>query len=191
MTDQRAAAHAPASGAGWGWIMAHGIVSVLVGVAALVWPFTATLAATVVIGALFFLSGVFAIAAGLLGHGSEHRMYTVLFGLLSIVVGAVMVLEPVTGALSLTLMVAVWLAVRGVMEVVLGLRYRRRRGLMIVLGIVNLLLAVFILSTVPFSALTLPGYILGISFLMGGGTAIAVASDHRKGSSAFATPAGA
>jgi uncharacterized membrane protein HdeD (DUF308 family) len=177
------------TGAGWGWIMAYGIVSVLVGVAAFIWPFAATYAATMVIGVLLFVSGVFSIAAGLFGQGHEGRLYAVIFGVLTVIVGAVMVFEPVTGALSLTLIIAVWLAVRGVLEVVLGLKMRRRRGLMIVLGVLNILLAVFIMATVPWSALTLPGFILGLSFLVGGITAITAAGDHRKGADAFAIPA--
>ncbi len=177
------------TGAGWGWIMAYGIVSVLVGIAAFIWPFAATYAATMVIGILLFVSGVFSIAAGLFGQGHEGRLYAVIFGVLTVIVGAIMVFEPVTGALSLTLIMAVWLAVRGVLEVVLGLRMRRRRGLMIVLGVLNILLAIFIMVTVPWSALTLPGFILGISFLVGGITAITAASDHRKGADAFAIPA--
>ncbi|MBB3346410.1 HdeD family acid-resistance protein [Sphingomonas sp. BK069] len=177
-----------AMGAGWGWIMAYGVVSVLVGVAAIIWPYVATYAATVVIGTLFFISGVFSIAAGVFGQGSESRIYALLFGVLSVVVGAIMVFEPMTGAVSLTLMVAVWLGVRGVLEIVAGTRMRRRGVMMIVLGVINLLLALFILMTVPWSALTLPGYVLGISFLFGGVTAIAAASDHRSGASAFAMP---
>ncbi len=177
------------TGAGWGWIMAYGIVSVLVGIAAFIWPFAATYAATMVIGILLFVSGVFSIAAGLFGQGHEGRLYAVIFGVLTVIVGAIMVFEPVTGALSLTLIMAVWLAVRGVLEVVLGLRMRRRRGLMIVLGVLNILLAIFIMVTVPWSALTLPGFILGVSFLVGGITAITAASDHRKGADAFAIPA--
>lgn len=186
MSDFRTAARS--TGAGWGWIMAYGIVSVLVGIAAFVWPFAATYAATVVIGASLFVAGVFSIAAGLLGNGHEGRAYAVVFGLLSVIVGAVMVFEPATGALSLTLMVTVWLGVRGILEIVWGLRLRRRRGLMLTLGALNLLLALFILATVPWSALTLPGFILGLSFLFGGVTAIASASDHRKGADAFAMP---
>lgn len=190
MTDMRgeAATGAPATGPGWGWIMAYGIVSVTVGLAALLWPFAATYAATVVTGALLFTSGVFAIAAGLFGRGAEQRGYAVLFGLVSVLVGAIMLFEPVTGALSLTLMVAVWLGVRGVLEIVWGVRAARRRWMLIAMGAVNLLLAAFILMTVPWSALTLPGFILGVSFLFGGATAIVAAWDHRTGAPAFAVP---
>ncbi|WP_375270417.1 HdeD family acid-resistance protein [Sphingomonas sp.] len=190
MTDVRGAGPAGSTevGAGWGWIMAYGIVSVLLGILAFAAPFAATFAATVVIGIFFFVSGAFAIAAALFGRGSAHRGYTILFGALSVIVGLIMVLEPATGALSLTLLVAVWLGVRGVLELVYGFRLKRRRGMLIALGIINVLLALFILATVPFSALTLPGYILGISFIFGGITSITAAADHRKGASAFAVP---
>lgn len=187
MTDVRDGA--PTMGAGWGWIMAYGIVSSIVGIAAFAWPFAATYAATVTIGAFFFIAGVFGIAAGLLGQGHESRTYSVVFGLISIVAGATMVLEPITGAISLTLMVAVWLVLRGVLEVYWGLKAQRRRGLMIAMGAVNLLLAAFIVATVPWSALTLPGFILGISFLFGGVIAIAAAWDHRSGAEPFAMAA--
>ena len=178
----------PSIGAGWGWIMAYGVVSVVLGIAAFVFPYAATFAATVTIGVLFFVSGVFAIAAGLFGHGAESRGYSVLFGILSVVVGALMVMEPVTGAISLTLTVAVWLGARGALELWWGLKMRRRRGMLIALGAVNVLLAVFIAMTVPWSALTLPGFVLAISFLFGGVAALTAAGDHRKGASAFAVP---
>jgi uncharacterized membrane protein HdeD (DUF308 family) len=58
--------------------------------------------------------------------------------------------------------------------------------MMIVLGIVNLVLAAIVLATLPWSALTLPGYVLGISFLLGGATSIGAALAHRKGEPAFA-----
>lgn len=187
MSDVRG--EAPATGPGWGWIMAYGIVSVLVGLLALAWPFTATFAATIVIGVFFLVSGVFSIAAGAFGHGAEGRGYAIVFGLLSAIAGIIMLIEPVTGALSLTLMVAIWLGARGVLELYWGAKFRRRRWTMVGLGVVNILLAIFILATVDYSALTLPGYILGISFIFGGILSIVASSDHRRGAEPFAMPA--
>ncbi len=174
------------AGVGWGWILAYGILSALLGLAAFAWPFAATLAATVVVGAFFFASGLVSVGAGIFGKGHDGRGYAILFGLVSIVIGLIMAFEPATGALSLTLLVTVWLAVRGVLEIVWGFRMRRGKGMMIALGAVNLLLAIFVFATLPMSALTLPGYILGISFLFGGITSIAAALAHRKGEPAFA-----
>ena len=172
-------------GAGWGWILAYGVLSALLGLAAFVFPVPATLAATLVIGAFFLASGLVSIGAGIFGKGHEGRGYAIGFGILSLIIGLIMAFEPATGAISITLLVAVWLGLRGVLEVVLGTRMRRRRGLMIALGVLNILLALVVLATLPWSAMTLPGYILGLSFLFGGITAIASALDHKKGASAF------
>ncbi len=184
--DPRAA---PAAGAGWGWILGYGVLSVVLGVLAFLNPFAATYAATLVIGAFFIAAGLVSIAAGFAGKGHEGRGYAIGFGLLSLVVGLLMAFNPVSGALSLTLMVAVWLGVRGALEIGLGMRFKRGRGLMIALGVVNLLLAIYVFATLPGSALTLPGFILGISFVFGGVTSVAAALNHRKGAAAFAAPA--
>ncbi|WP_287978513.1 HdeD family acid-resistance protein [Sphingomonas sp.] len=190
MTDRRFAdplSGAPA-GAGWGWILAYGVVSVLLGLAAFAWPFAATLAATLVIGAFFIAAGIVSVGAGVFGKGHEGRGYAIGFGVLSLVVGLLMAFAPATGAFSLTLMVAVWLGIRGALEIGLGVRFRRGRGLMVALGVINILLAIYVLATLPWSALTLPGFILGISFLFGGVTSIVSAVHHRRGAPAFAMP---
>jgi uncharacterized membrane protein HdeD (DUF308 family) len=185
MTDFRADTAIPRTGAGWGWILAYGILSVLLGVAAFAWPFSATYAATLVIGTFFIVAGLVSIASGFAGRSHERRGYAIGFGIVSLIIGLIMAFEPATGALSLTLLIAVWLGVRGALEIALGARFKRGRGLMIVLGIVNILLAVFVLATLPWSALTLPGYILGISFLFGGITAIGQGLAHKTGAPAF------
>jgi uncharacterized membrane protein HdeD (DUF308 family) len=198
MTDTRhpdplrpfaAPSDAPVVGRGWGWIMAYGVLSVLLGLAAFLWPFAATYAATLVIGTFFLAAGIVSIGAGIFGQGHEGRLYAIGFGIVSLVIGLIMAFEPATGALSLTLLVAIWLGLRGAMEIGFGARFRRNRGLMIALGVLNIVLALFVLGTLPWSALTLPGYILGLSFLFGGITSITAASHHRKGAAVFAMPA--
>jgi uncharacterized membrane protein HdeD (DUF308 family) len=175
----------PLAGAGWGWMLAYGVLSAVLGIAAFVWPFAATMAATLVVGAFFTAAGIVSIIAGIRGRGADGRGYAIGFGIVSLLIGLVMALEPMSGAFSLTLMVAAWLAVRGVMEIAFGTRMRRGKAMMIVLGVVNVVLAGVVLATLPFSALTLPGYILGISFVFGGVQSIAAAVTHRRGAPAF------
>ena len=191
MTDTMRDPLAPGTimGAGWGWIMAYGILSVLIGIAAFAWPFAATYAATLIVGAFLIAAGGVSIVSGIVAHDHHGRGYAIGFGIVSLIIGLVMAFDPLSGAISLTVLVAIWLGARGVMELVVGTRIRRGRGLMIVLGIVNVLLALYIVATLPWSALTLLGIILGVSFLFGGVTAIAAAASHRKGADAFAVPA--
>lgn len=177
-----------AAGAGWAWILAYGVLSLALGVLAFLNPFAATYAATLVIGAFFIAAGIVSLAAGVMGK-HEERGYAIGFGLLSLVIGVLMAFDPMSGALSLTLLVGVWLGIRGAMEIGLGARFKRGRGLMIALGVVNILLAIYVLATLPWSALTLPGFILGISFVFGGVTSILSAMHHKKGAKPFAAPA--
>ena len=177
-----------AAGAGWGWILAYGVLSIVLGVLAFLNPFAATYAATLVIGAFLIAAGLVSIAAGFAGKGHEGRGYAIGFGVLSLVIGLVMAFAPATAAISLTLLVAIWLGIRGALEIGLGARFKRGRALMIVLGVVNILLAIYVLATLPWSALTLPGFILGISFLLGGVASVASALNHKAGAKAFAAP---
>ena len=179
----------PQAGAGWGWILGYGILSVLFGLYAFAFPIAATFAATIVVGAFFVAAGIVSIAAGLAGKAHEGRTYAILFAMMSLIIGSVVALDTATGTLSLTLLVVVWLAMRGVLELMFGFRRRRGRGLMIALGVVNVLLALYVLATIGWSAAVLPGFILGISFLFGGVHSISSALHHKKGASAFAVPA--
>jgi len=168
------------SGAGWGWILAYGIISTIIGFLALAWPFSATLAMTLVVGAFFIATGIASLASGIGGKGHETRWYEMLFGVISIALGCLLAFRPVIGAISLTLTVATWLGLRGIFEIYWGFRIRRHRWLLIVMGVINILLDIFLLATLPMSAMTLPGFILAISFIFGGVTAIMVALGYRS-----------
>lgn len=160
---------------GKGWLIAYGVISIIIGLLAFLWPFPATIAATIYVGAALIVAGVAALASGFGGDGHDSRWYDILFGLLTVVVGCMLAFRPVSGAVSLTLLVAIWLGVRGVLEILWGIRHKHHRWLMIGMGALNILLDILILATIPFTAMILPGYILGLSFLMGGITAIAIA----------------
>ncbi|PAX09553.1 HdeD family acid-resistance protein [Sphingomonas lenta] len=189
MTDVRSedvtAGGTPRAGAGWAWILAYGVISTVLGLFAFFTPFSATFAAVLTVGVMLVVTGVFSLVAGVFTKGHHHRLYSIVLGVLSIVAGLLTIFRPVSGAVSLTLLIAAWLVVRGVMEIVWGVRHRHHRAAMILLGVLNIIIAVFILATFPLSAATLPGYVLGLTLLFGGVTAIASALAHKKGAPAF------
>jgi uncharacterized membrane protein HdeD (DUF308 family) len=156
---------------GTGWLLAYGLLSIAVGITAFLWPVTATLTAALLAGSFLIATGAVAAVASFGLRGHHFSAYTLLSGILSLVIGAWIIVEPATGAVSLTLMIAIWLTARGVMEIAIGARFRRFGISLILLGILNIVLAVWILWGIPFTALTLPGYVLGISFLFSGITA--------------------
>lgn len=189
MTDVRqaelGAGGTPRAGAGWAWILAYGVISAMLGLFAFFTPFSATFAAVLTVGVMLVLTGVLSLVAGVFTKGHHHRTYSIVLGALSLIAGLLTIFRPVSGAISLTLLIAAWLVVRGVMEIVWGVRHQRHRAAMILLGALNIIIAVFILATFPLSAATLPGYVLGLTLLFGGVTAIMSALAHKKGAPAF------
>ncbi|GAA4775721.1 HdeD family acid-resistance protein [Stakelama sediminis] len=170
---------APA-GRGWHWMLGYGIVSVIIGLLALLAPVAATLASALVVGIFLILAGVSALLMAFAARGHETNGYAVLFGILSLIIGILIWWAPAAGAFSLTLLIVTWLVLRGGLEIAWSMKLQRHRTWMFVLGLINLLLALLVIFTLPLSALTLPGYILGISFLITGINAIVWALSHRK-----------
>lgn len=179
MTGGRVRSPAGTRRVGWGWILASGILSVIIGGLALLWPFPATLAAALVTGAFFIAAGGAALASALGGGGHETRGHDMAFGWITLLLGCVLVALPGLGAYSLTLAIAIWLGARGAVEIHWGLRARRHRWPLLGMGATNILLDLFLLSMLPVSAMTVPGVILAISFLFGGLSTIRIALGHR------------
>ncbi len=169
------------AGQGWGWLLAYGILSLIGGIAALLWPFPATLSLTMLFGFLLFVIGAASLVSAFGAKGHEGKLYAILFGIASMVLGVMLWLGPVAGALSLTMLIAIWLGARGIMELIWGFRMGRNRWLMILLGAINIALTILIVANMPAAGLTLPGYLIGISLVMGGVTAIGSAFAHRNG----------
>jgi uncharacterized membrane protein HdeD (DUF308 family) len=107
----------------------NGIVSVLTGIAVVVWPDISALALLYVIGAWAFVAGALQIAGAfeLLLDGGE-RALLVLSGLLSIAFGAIMWIHPGAGALALLTLIAAFAIVTGTTLLVAAYRIRRHGG---------------------------------------------------------------
>jgi uncharacterized membrane protein HdeD (DUF308 family) len=104
-----------------GGAIAVGILAVIVGIIALVWPGLTSLALLYIIAAWMIVSGITDIAGAFVGGLSGgHRVWLVILGLLSIVVGIVFFVHPVDGALALLWLVGIYLIVLGALRIIAG-----------------------------------------------------------------------
>jgi uncharacterized membrane protein HdeD (DUF308 family) len=96
---------------------------------------------------------------------------------------------PISGSVSLTLVLIVFFIMEGVASIMYGIEHRRetteRGGWMIVSGVIDLILAAIIFSGLPGSALWALGLLVGINMVFGGTALIvmALAARGRTGSS--------
>ena len=121
-----AAAIAGRHESGRGWMVFQGIVSVLTGIAVVVWPDISALALLYVIGSWAIVIGLFQIASAFeLMLDAGDRVLLVLCGLVSIAFGVIMWIQPGAGALALITLIAAFAIVTGTTLLVAGFRMRR------------------------------------------------------------------
>ena len=154
----------------WGWLFGLGIVLVVLGVLAIALPAIATLAVGIFIGWLLVIGGVVQLAHAFGERRWRGFLLHFLGGLLYLVVGGLILTDPFRGALALTILLAAFLVVEGIFQVLLALRIRpfRNWGWVLASGLITLLLGILIFAGWPSTALWVIGLLVGIHLLTSG-----------------------
>jgi len=153
-----------------GWFLALGIVLVLVGMAAIAFPFLSTLATKIALGWLILFSGVVNIVHAFGTRGWRAFALNFLIGLLFLAAGAYLVFLPLGGIISLTILLAALFIVEGYLEIMMAIRLQREPGWLWVLfsGILAIAAGVLIGLQLPSSATWAIGLLTGINILASG-----------------------
>jgi uncharacterized membrane protein HdeD (DUF308 family) len=154
----------------WVWLALLGAISLVGGVFALLNPFAATFAAVLVAGWTFILFGVLQIIQAFSVRAWSGFLWALLLGVLTAAVGVSLLYNPLAGALTLTLLVAILFLVMGVVKVMYGISLRPVRGWgwVVLSGAISLLLGVLILANYPVSAASILGILLAIELISNG-----------------------
>lgn len=168
----------------WKLYLAEGIVLVILGLLAVVVPPIATLAVTILFGWLFMVSGVVGLVTTFWMRQAPGFWWALLSAALGILVGALLLAQPVQGALTLTYVLVAFFVIEGVASIMFALDHRRemsgRWGFMLVSGIVDLVLAVMIVAGLPSTAAWAIGLLVGINMVFGGMALISMALHARN-----------
>jgi uncharacterized membrane protein HdeD (DUF308 family) len=168
----------------WKLYLVEGIVLVALGAIAIVIPPLATLAVTILFGWLFLLSGVMGLVTTFWMRHAPGFWWSLISGLLGIVVGILLLTRPLTGAVSLTLLLISFFIIEGLASIMFALDHKRELtgqwGWMLVSGIVDLLLSVMIFAGLPSTAAWAIGLLVGLNMVFGGMALIAMALHARK-----------
>jgi uncharacterized membrane protein HdeD (DUF308 family) len=112
------------AGSRW-WLIFFGAVSILAGIAALFWPGMTAIVLLIYIGIWAIIMGVGQIAGAIsLRKEIEGEWMLGLSGVVSILFGAFVLLQPGAGALALVWTVGIWAIVIGILSIGLALRVR-------------------------------------------------------------------
>jgi uncharacterized membrane protein HdeD (DUF308 family) len=172
----------------WGLFLAEGIILVILGIAAIALPPIATLAFTIIIGWVFLISGVVGLFTTFWARHVPGFWWSLISAIIGIAAGVVLLLWPITGTLSLTLVLIAFFVIEGIVSIMYAIEHRNqltgRWGWMLVSGIIDLILAGIIFAGLPETAVWALGLLVGINMLFGGAALIAMALAARHPASA-------
>jgi len=167
----------------WVLFLVEGIVLVVFGAIAVVLPGIAALTVTILLGWLFLFSGILGLVTTIWMRQLPGFWWSLLSALLAIITGIALLAWPFGGVLSLTLVLAIFFTIEGVVSIMYALDHRReftgRWGWMLASGVIDLLLAMLILVGFPGTASWAIGLLVGINMLMGGTALMAMALHAR------------
>jgi uncharacterized membrane protein HdeD (DUF308 family) len=168
----------------WKLYLFEGILLLILGAVAIIVPPIATLAVTIVIGWLFLVSGIIGLVTTFMMRHAPGFWWSLISAALGIVAGGWLLARPLTGAVSLTIVVVVFFIIEGVASIMFALEHKRelsgRWGWMAVSGIIDLILAFVIFTGLPGTAAWAIGLLVGINMLFGGSALIAMALHARN-----------
>jgi uncharacterized membrane protein HdeD (DUF308 family) len=158
-----------------GWFLVLGIILVGLGVLALGDTIIVTLLSVVFLGWLLIISAIIQAVHWLQGREERHWLDLFVF-VLDFVVGLILLSNPAGGALALTLVLAAFFLVGGLMRVFGAWSSDApHRAWAILDGAVSILLGVLLWIHWPSSALWFIGFAIGIGLIFRGGAWIMLA----------------
>lgn len=168
----------------WGLFLFEGILLVVLGAAAIILPVVATLAFTLVIGWLFLISGGVGLVTTFWMRNAPGFWWSLLSAVIALAAGIILIRWPISGTVSLTLVLIAFFLVEGIATLMYAFEHRAqlsgRWGWMLTSGIVDLILAGIIFAGLPGSATWALGLLVGINMLFGGIAMIGMALAARS-----------
>lgn len=170
----------------WVLYLVEGVVLLVLGATAIVIPPLATLATTIILGWLFLVSGVVGLFTTFWMRAAPGFWWALISAVLGIVVGFLLLAMPLSGAVSLTIVLVAFFIVEGIASIMFALDHRRELSgqwaWMLVSGIIDLVLGALIFAGLPSTAAWAIGLLVGINMVFGGAALIAMALNARKAS---------
>jgi len=139
---------------------------------------------------LIVLAGIVHVVLAFRAHGAGSMVWKLLVGIAYVCFGGYLILHPVLGVASLTLLLASLFLIEGVLDIVLFVKVRPLQGATWVLfdAIVSLLLGGMIYMQWPSSSGWAIGTLVGISMIFSGVARVMMSLAVRKATNVISPP---
>lgn len=153
-----------------GLLIFEGFVFTTLGLLAVILPGISTLSTELFIGWLLIFGGGVLLYRTFKTRHAPGFIGSLLTGILYVVFGILLILFPIAGILSLTVLLTIFFIAEGIAKIILSFQLRpfRRWGWLLLNGILALILAYFIWAGWPGTAFWVLGLLVGINMIFFG-----------------------
>ncbi|MFV2092031.1 MAG: HdeD family acid-resistance protein [Hyphomicrobiales bacterium] len=165
-----------------GWFIALGIILVLIGAVAVIWPFFATLSTALFVGWVLIAGGIAQVIHAFWVKDWGGFIWAMLIGLLETAAGIALLTYPVEGIVALTIYMAIVFIAEGALRIIMAFGHKPHAGWVWLLigGIVSIGVGVMLWAKLPSSALWAIGLLVGVNVTVAGWTLLMLAFAARN-----------
>ena len=166
----------------WGGFLVIGLVLIVCGIVAILLPSISTVAASLVLGAALAFVGVAKIIQSFEVKDWSGFVWQLFGGIAEVVGGVLIYLNPLKGAIAMTLLIAAVFVVVGISQIGLALKVQPQNGWswLLASGVLALVVGIALTVKLPFTRDLEPAMIAAISLLFAGWAYLVIAYAARK-----------
>jgi len=150
----------------WWLVVLVGVLSIVAGVIILFEPGSSLATLAVIAGIFLLLDGILELIASFM-RSTTNRGLVALLGVLTAVIGVLLIRHPVGGVTAVALLIGIWLIAMGVIRFVTAFDEYRHRGWHALAGALELIAGIVIVAN-PNIGYTTLAILVGIGFIVNG-----------------------
>ncbi len=164
-----------------GLFIFEGLVFLLLGILAILFPFIASVALEIYLGVLLLVGGIATGIRAIVAKGISHRGSSIVLAVLTIIASLLLLIFVPAGLLALTLVLAAFFLVQGIFEITHGVQAKgqKGRGWLIASGIAGVIVGVLLWLGLPSTAVWAVGTLAGINFIFTSIALLAIATARK------------
>ena len=163
------------------WLTIEGVLLIVLGVFALMAPLFAGIALALTLGVLLVVAGAVGLISAIAAKDHSHQGWSLLSAVIALIAGLLLLASPLTGTVAITLLIGAYLLLDGISLIGLALDHRRRGdrawAWLLAAGVVDIVLAAFIIFLSAAGSAVLIGFIVGLDLIVAG---VALLMLHRR-----------
>ena len=153
------------------WAIPLGLAMIVLGVYAIAFPLFIAITSTLFLGWVFLFAGIAQMIYAFQVKGVGHIIGKLVLGLLYFLSGIFVLINPMAGALTITLIMGVTIFLQGIVQVVMSLQARRVSSTwvwMLISGLIGIVLGIYIWNQLSSVTPWLIGTLVGVNLLFDG-----------------------